>query len=300
MDELYPMILEYILEHGDMVSPRGLLTREVRPLSFTLTNPLNRAVTLKERKMNHAFGLIEALQFTSGTTNGAQQIRYNSNIKNWVDPISGEIEAAYGVLTAPQVPYVIETLTKDPDSRQAILSIYNGQLHQRPMLNVPCTCTLQFFLRQGALELVVYMRSNDVWWGTPYDVFQFTAMQEMIACALGARLGKYTHTAGSSHVYEPFFESAATLIHNHGVRDQAAQSFIGQDPLFPTTKTSLVVLRNSARAVLVAEVIVHGSQRERDHVLTTWNDNTTVCADPFNAHIKTLCEYQDSKIIRRK
>ena len=46
------------------------------------------------------------------------------------------------------------------------------------------------------------MRSNDLWTGFPYDVFQFTAMQILMSMELGLELGSYTHIAGSLHLYE--------------------------------------------------------------------------------------------------
>ncbi len=212
MNSLYVALISQVMDHGEESSPRGELTREVRPFVFQLTNPLNRLVTLKGRKLNKAFALVEGLQFVAGISDAWQQRRFNSNIEKWVDQSTGEIEAPYGPLTRKQVDYVVGLLTRDPDSRQAVMSIYHGPSHQREMLNVPCTCTLQFFIRNGVLELTVYMRSNDLWWGTPYDVFQFTLMQELIATALGIPMGTYTHVAGSGHLYEPFFEAANMLV----------------------------------------------------------------------------------------
>ncbi len=310
MDVLYPMILNHVLDYGDEVSPRGQLTREVRPLAFTLTNPLNRFVTLPERKANYAFALIEALQFIGGTTSGAQQIRYNSNIKNWVDPESGQIEAAYGSLTCDQVPGVVDMLTVDPDSRQAILSIYHGSEHQRPMLNVPCTCTLQFFIRDDKLELITYMRSSDLWWGIPYDVFQFTVMQEMIALALGKKMGPYTHVAGSGHVYEPFFEKAGKVVsaHNESISDlhvfdlHIAPNLPSQEPFLPVKRPDNVyVTRYQARAVLLEETQVFGTSDERVRAYPLWRSSdplSNILQEPFNRHYAYLRSYQLIKLAK--
>jgi thymidylate synthase len=46
------------------------------------------------------------------------------------------------------------------------------------------------------------MRSNDLVWGLPYDVFFFTMLQELLAQKLGLDLGVYIHGAGSLHLYE--------------------------------------------------------------------------------------------------
>ena len=71
-----------------------------------------------------------------------------------------------------------------------------------PTKDLPCTISLQYLIREGALHCIVYMRSNDLWLGFPYDVFCFTAFQTKLAMELGVKLGTYTHIAGSLHLYE--------------------------------------------------------------------------------------------------
>ena len=68
---------------------------------------------------------------------------------------------------------------------------------------------------QGVLEKLnmhVYMRSNDIVWGTPYDVFVFTTIQKVFANTLGIPVGKYYHTATSLHMYERDFEKCREYI----------------------------------------------------------------------------------------
>jgi thymidylate synthase len=76
---------------------------------------------------------------------------------------------------------------------------------------VPCTLSLQFFLREASDELWLHttatMRSNDVWLGTPYDTFNFSAISFYLCLLLNQRglkckLGKLTIQAGSRHLYE--------------------------------------------------------------------------------------------------
>jgi thymidylate synthase len=68
--------------------------------------------------------------------------------------------------------------------------------------DVNCTVALHFIIREGKLYLTTYMRSNDIWMGFPYDVFQFASMQVLLSMELGVELGTYTHIAGSLHLYE--------------------------------------------------------------------------------------------------
>ena len=99
-----------------------------------------------------------------------------------------------------QWEYVKKELTEHPDSRRAVIHLKNADNY--PSKDIPCTVSLQFILRHGLLNLIVYMRSNDMWLGFPYDVVYFTTLQQLMAIELGVNLGNYHHMTGSLHLYE--------------------------------------------------------------------------------------------------
>ena len=91
----------------------------------------------------------------------------------------------------------------DHDSRQAILHIKEARnIVESPTKDLNCTISLQFILRNNKLDLITTMRSNDIWLGLPYDVFNFTCMQIQMAMELGVEIGIYHHNVGSLHMYE--------------------------------------------------------------------------------------------------
>jgi thymidylate synthase len=51
---------------------------------------------------------------------------------------------------------------------------------------------LQFLLRGGLRNLVVYMRSNEAYKGLAHDIFAFTMLQEIMAREIGADVGTYS------------------------------------------------------------------------------------------------------------
>ena len=75
-------------------------------------------------------------------------------------------------------------------------------LIENPTKDLNCTVCLQLFIRDCKLYMTTYMRSNDLWMGFPYDVFQFTCLQILMAMKLHVGIGTYTHVAGSLHLYE--------------------------------------------------------------------------------------------------
>jgi thymidylate synthase len=101
-----------------------------------------------------------------------------------------------------QLARVISSLKNKPDSRQAVVQLFDRRDTLEFHSDIPCTCTLQFVIRDRRLHMLTSMRSNDAWLGLPHDVFAFTMIQELVARSLGVELGEYRHSVGSLHLYE--------------------------------------------------------------------------------------------------
>ena len=85
--------------------------------------------------------------------------------------------------------------------------------------DVACATSLQFLLRDGQLDAVIHMRSNDAFWGLPYDVFLFTMLQELFAAELNVELGRYHHSVGSLHLYQRHIRAAQRVLDDSNWRD---------------------------------------------------------------------------------
>jgi thymidylate synthase len=146
----------------------------------------------------------------------------------------GRVPGAYGprIFGPPpmnQIDSAIALLRQRPTSRRAVAQIFSaadlaaslGSTDAKDLPEVPCTCTLQFLIRDGKLNLVAHMRSNDAYLGLPHDVFCFTMIQELVARGVGVELGSYFHSVGSLHLYEKD-ESAARRYLSEGWHDAAA------------------------------------------------------------------------------
>jgi hypothetical protein len=111
---------------------------------------------------------------------------------------------------AGQMEMLMGLIAKLPETRQAVVSLWRPHditcALQQNKKDLPCTLSLQFLLRGGKLNLIVTMRSNDVWLGLPYDAWAWCSIQQLVATALGVELGWYQHQAGSLHVYDRNFE----------------------------------------------------------------------------------------------
>lgn len=201
----YTDILRDLLMYGTPRQTRGTKSVELSPFCWMTDNPLSNILTNKVRKVSKAFSSAEFLWLMSGR-NDVEMLRlYNKNIINFSD--NGLIyEGAYGPRIRQQLEYILSTLTNDPQSRQAIITIW--ERNPMPSRDIPCTISMQFLVVDERLNMLVNMRSNDVWLGFPYDVFNFTMIQNYVACKLGLEIGTYTHFAGSLHLYNKDIEKA--------------------------------------------------------------------------------------------
>lgn len=194
------------------VSPRGQPTRELMgPVAFRVVNPLMAPVAARGREFRHAITAAEGLSLVGQTSVPEIVVDRVGAFRKFLK--SSVFWGAYGPRVAGDVGNLVNLLRKDPDSRQGVLTLFDADrdLGRIDQLDLPCTVSIQFLVREGALEMFVTMRSNDVWLGLPYDLGQFTMLQSAVAQALGVAVGTYTHAAGSMHLYARDLEKAAAV-----------------------------------------------------------------------------------------
>jgi len=64
-----------------------------------------------------------------------------------------------------QVGNVLDLLRSNPQSRRAVIQLFNAEDISRYHREVPCTTTMQFMVRDGRLHMLTTMRSNDAYIG---------------------------------------------------------------------------------------------------------------------------------------
>lgn len=242
-DGIYDKLVHDLLKNPEFVcSPRGTLIHEKIGTQISLHNPRARLLANEPRATNYGFAVGEFLWYWQGREDLEMMQYYNKRMKSFSKD-GKTLNSAYGkrlrashvqlplgyfdgYFGEPQTQWEIckRTLNEDADSRRAVLHV-NRPNDQRLAVDigspdVPCTLSLQFFIRDSKLHLIVTMRSNDVIWGLTYDLFSFTLLQECMLLDLkrtyperfkDLELGKYIHTAGSMHLYDRHFELAGQI-----------------------------------------------------------------------------------------
>lgn len=197
--EIYKTLGKELLINGEKVYPKGIETKEILAPKIRLLNPKNNLAYNENRKFNLIYALVESLMLFNETKEVKYFKKFNNNIINYSDN-GKSLYGAYGKRIAPMIKKIINKLENDNDSRQAVLSIYNNDFYIDTK-DVPCTLSIQFIIRNKKLNAITTMRSNDIIWGLPYDIFMFTNLQQIIANTLNLKLGWYEHNPTSMHVY---------------------------------------------------------------------------------------------------
>lgn len=201
-----------ILERGHLIKPGKGSAKELNGVLLDLSNPLARLSSTEMRgKIFSALG--ELCWYLAKSDDLSFMTYYISGYNKLVEVSQGKVFGAYGPRLFDrngfdQMATAVQLLAAKPNSRRAVLVILEASDLSGEHSEVPCTCTLQMFVRDSALDFVAMMRSNDVYMGLLHDAFAFTMFQEIAARKLGIDVGSYKHFVGSLHMYESNFNDA--------------------------------------------------------------------------------------------
>lgn len=190
-----------------MESRDGAVVDEVINAVTVVEDPTRCIMRNKVRNMPMRYAVGELLWYLSGS-NKLSAIQKFTKAWDRMSDDGEHVNSNYGYCLVHkfgfnQVGQAVEQLRANPNSRQVVLHIKEARnLIDNPTKDLNCTVCLQLFIRDGKLYMTTYMRSNDLWMGFPYDVFQFTCLQTLLAMELDVDLGTYTHVAGSLHLYK--------------------------------------------------------------------------------------------------
>ena len=131
-----------------------------------------------------------------------------------------------------QYDKVLNTLKEQPWSRQAVMIYTRPTMHEDAFANgmhdFMCTNAVQYLIRDGQLNVVVQMRSNDAWAGYRNDYAWQEHVQQKLANDLDVELGYIWWQVGSLHVYERDFWRihGFILTNNHELTKSEYEKFL--------------------------------------------------------------------------
>jgi len=119
-----------------------------------------------------------------------------------------------------QIEQAIQTLTADPHSTRAVMSLWDvqdGEASDSP----PCLNHVWLRLVEGELSLTATFRSNDLFSAWPANAMGLRALQQHVRDRLNAskngsiQLGPLITLSQSAHIYDDCWESADRTIREH-------------------------------------------------------------------------------------
>ena len=210
MDDIYKGICDNIINNSNVVGN----TKELNNFSFELTNLDNNVINV--RNISKAY-LCAELTWYMLARNDVAFINPFAGLWGRISDDGKTSYSAYGDIVFKrhgfnQIDKIIELLAKDPMSRRAVVNFNVPNKNVIETKDEICTIALQFIIRDGKLNCTGIMRSNDIWYGLPYDVVFFTEMQKYIAHRLNVQVGTYVHDVISLHCYERNYDDMEKII----------------------------------------------------------------------------------------
>jgi thymidylate synthase len=205
LDDLVRKLFPKLLSSTNHISPSRGHARELVGVLLELQHP--RARLSRTETRGKPFSCLGEFLWYMTRGNKLDFIRYYIPAYEEETEDGETIYGAYGRRLFSQrgqnqLRNAIDALGVSPESRRAVIQLFNAEDIARRHKEVPCTCTLQFLVRRKRLHLLTTMRSNDAYKGLPHDIFCFTMLQEVMARTLGVELGTYKQFVGSLHLYD--------------------------------------------------------------------------------------------------
>ena len=200
-------------------------TREMFNVQFTIREPaLDTVLETKCERRNKIIRDYHAKEVPLYDAGDDVNLKNISKVWRTIQNPDGTVNANYGLMTyhihdahnakydpetkLSQWEWAKERLLIEKNTRQAYLH-YNRPMHQwRGNLDQPCTMHIQFYIRNNKLYLKGVMRSNDLVYGTPYNILYFIKLMYRMRDELreakypDLEIGDYIHSVTSLHYYK--------------------------------------------------------------------------------------------------
>jgi thymidylate synthase len=172
-----------------------------------------------------------------GPIYGAQARRYQSwKYETHVDEENGTGYAIPVFEEVDQIQNVINSLRTDPYSRRHVMTLWNPStipnskidfsqniLQGNSALPVCHGAVIQFYVEKDQdLSIQVYIRSNDLFLGNPYNLINYTLLLYKIAQVTGYKPKNLVVSIGDAHIY---------LNHVEQVKEQLSRPIDRESPI---------------------------------------------------------------------
>lgn len=173
---------------------------------LTVYRPWERVNFSQVRDANPFFHLMEAMAMLVSFNSAPFLAHFAKNMLAFSDDgktFNGFYGERIRTTWGDQLAAVVKELREKPDSRQAVIQIWDPADLCKQTKDKACNTQLMFSLENGVLRMTSINRSNDAIWGTltGANVVHFSFFHEYVACALDVAMGEWSHVSNNLHVY---------------------------------------------------------------------------------------------------
>lgn len=221
-DQIYHDLVEKIMTEGiaEKSERTGHETRTLVGVHFSIDMEKDGFPLLTLRKIPIKMFIAEQVWFLAGVRKPEDFLRDFTKIWDEFTNPNDVVTVAYGYrwkkhFGRDQIQLLIDLLTKEPSSRQAVVVTWDPAsdgLSTLKKKNVPCPYSFTVNIVGGRLHLHNIIRSNDVMLGLPSDVAGFAFLQHILAQKLNVRPGIYSHSISNAHIYDTHYDGAKEII----------------------------------------------------------------------------------------
>lgn len=241
LGDAYIENLKNILKEGVETSPRGNKITEIIGTSIegdmdNLGNLLSikgiRDLDSTSDSLSSAakYLIAELFWYFSGSE-GSEFIQFYGDIWKNIKNTDGTLNSNYGRSVfytkvssgsnLTRYDWILNALKQDPDTRQAIIHYTDNRIFNKDFgKDFTCTQLQHFFLRNGCLYSIVYIRSSDAIYGLNFDIPFWTLVHLKMLSDLNSskifkepiRMGTIKINFGSSHIYEKHYELCRNIV----------------------------------------------------------------------------------------
>jgi thymidylate synthase len=193
-----------ILERGDIASYDGQTTRELALLTLAVERPDSSDPLVAE------LGDPNWLDWMHRNFFDHAAVSELGNARSYAARLFD-----YAGTGRDQIAWAVERLRSDPETRSATITTFE------PLSDtsyIPCVSMLDFWLRDDAVELVVYAHSLDFGKKAYGNLVELAHLVEHVARELDGEVGPLVVHAKSAHVYEPEWALMAELCSSSSTR----------------------------------------------------------------------------------
>jgi thymidylate synthase len=215
-NDLWCCALNLLVAEGMPAPSRNGRTKEILHVMLELKNPQEKWVYKRFPPISVAFALAELMWIVNGENDVKTIDFWNLRYKKTAADAGSEIyHGAYGSRLRTQhgidqIERAYQALLANPNNRQTVMLLWDAKTDMPKWdgtpqsRDIPCNICSMLKVRDGYLEWTQIMRSNDIVLGLPYNIVQFTSLQEIMAGWLGLKVGSYNHFSDSLHIYDKY------------------------------------------------------------------------------------------------